>query len=145
MCFTVVTVEAYFFTKSSTDRTHSLFPTEDKNRAFSCPSFGFSSFRSSIYADNASSTSSPKYTKLSAPPLRTTLIRSLSKSTSFISSPTHSDTRIPVPSISVSSAKSLVFNFSWRFSCAFDSLLPDSTLSKNSATSLTSKRVIALS
>ena len=50
-----------------------------------------------------------------------------------------------VPSISVRRARSRVLSFSWLWSCVLVSLLPDSTLSRNSATSLGSILIIAFS
>ena len=143
--FKFVTSFAYFFTRFSTARTPILRFCIDKNSAFSSPETGVISFRSSIYSHRAFLTSSPKYTTTSAPPFRWILIPLFFKSTSSRSRPTHSETRIPVPSISVRRAKSRTFVRSWNICCFFVKFSPDSTSSSRLATSSASNLIIFLS
>ncbi len=64
------------------------------------------------------------------------------KENTLTSSPTHSDTRIPVPSSSVRIATSRYFVFWWEASCFAVRELPFSTVEIKSATSSLSKRII---
>ena len=145
MFFKLVTSFAYFLTRFSTERTLILFFCMERNSALALPSIGMISFRSFRYSQRACSTSSPKYTMDSYPPFRWTFIPLFLKSISVRSRPTHSETRMPVPSINVSRARSRFFVWEWYAFCRFVRFSPDSTSSKSRATSSTSKRTIVFS
>ena len=74
--------------------------------------FSLSRVEESVFMSGYRSNSLPNCTTISLPPFRVILIPLFLKSISSTSSPTHSDTRIPVPSRRVTIARSRSFVFS---------------------------------
>ena len=146
MCFNGETMLQYFSTRSCTARTVIRLPCNDKNSAFSSliffengVSLSFCSSSQSKYSVTAFATSSEKYRTAFAPPLRVTLIAQRFRSTSFLSNPTHSLIRMPVPRNTDNMATSRFLVIFWYCFCRGVRELPPSARSRRFAISLTSR------